>query len=384
MTVPTLGMNAFAFSDLHGGGVVGVTEGALSRLSRPQLQAVVAHEFAHILSGTYVTATVSCLLFGIYSSLADKLEEAALATGQTRAAPVAIGALLLRGLLFVLQLASRITTAALSRERETEADVASAKYTRDPLSLAQALRLIGRHSGGAGYIPEGLAPLCIRANEGPAPWLFGHWQASHPPLGRRINRLLALAHVSPDDFERQAAAAGERFDAREHVTKPPAAAAVGQAALTAARRGVAQRFVPAIAQAAAAASACPSCGGQLRRVDYEGVGIEACPACGGRLVGTEEVRRIAARREAAFTPDQERLADLVAAQGDDLRRAAHLVRGRPGVRLIACPHCGRAMLRRHWDYEHAVEVDVCAVCDLTWFEKDELEVLQLLNERMAP
>ena len=55
VTVRTLGLNAFAFSDLHGGGVIGVTEGALARLSRQQLQGVVAHEFAHVLSGTYVT-----------------------------------------------------------------------------------------------------------------------------------------------------------------------------------------------------------------------------------------------------------------------------------------------------------------------------------------
>ena len=110
----------------------------------------------------------------------------------------------------------------------------------------------------------------------------------------------------------------------------------------------------------------------------------ACPGCGGRLAGIEEVARIVARREAAFTPEQERLADMIAAQGDDLRRAARLMRGRPGVRLIPCPTCGRPMLRRHWDYEHAVEVDLCAVCRVAWFEKDELEVLQLLGERRTP
>ncbi len=389
VVVPTLGMNAFAFSDLHGAGVVGVTEGALSRLARPQLQAVVAHEFSHILSGTYVTATVSCLLFGIYSGLAEKLEDAALATGQTRAAPLAVGALGLRGLLFVLQLASRVTSSALSRQRELEADVAAARYTGDPLSLAQALRLIGRHPGGAGYIPEGLAPLCIRANEGPAPWLFGRWQATHPPLGRRVDRLLALAHISPDDFERQAEAAGERFAAREHVVRPPAAApAAGLAAFRAAARGRGATTggvtVAEPSASAVGARTCPSCGAQLRPADYEGVRLEACPACGGRLVGSEEVRRIAARREVAFSEQQERLADLVVAQGDDLRRAAHLMRGRLGVTLLSCPGCGHTMLRRHWDYEHAVEVDVCAICDLIWFEKDELEVLQILSERQSP
>ncbi len=83
VTVRTVGLNAFAFSDLHGAGVIGVTEGALARLSRQQLQAVVAHEFAHILSGSYVTVTVSCLLFGIYSSLMERIDGATDATADT-------------------------------------------------------------------------------------------------------------------------------------------------------------------------------------------------------------------------------------------------------------------------------------------------------------
>ena len=104
VTVRTVGFNAFAFSDLHGGGVIGVTEGALARLSRQQLQAVVAHEFAHVLSGGYVTVTVSCLLFGIYSSLVEKLDEAADAGLDTDAASAALGMVPLRSWLWLMEL----------------------------------------------------------------------------------------------------------------------------------------------------------------------------------------------------------------------------------------------------------------------------------------
>ncbi len=38
LTVPTRAMNAFTFSDLHGGACIGVTEGALSGLTRRQLR----------------------------------------------------------------------------------------------------------------------------------------------------------------------------------------------------------------------------------------------------------------------------------------------------------------------------------------------------------
>ena len=406
--VPALGLNAFAFSDLRGAAVIGVTEGALSRLSRQQLQAVVAHEFAHVLSGNYVTVTVSCLLFGVYSALGDELEETMLASASSRAAPVAVGALLLRGWLWVLQTASDVMAAALSRERELHADLAAARYTRDPLSLAEALHIIGRHPGGAGSIPEGLAPLCIRQTGGPRGRLLGLRRDSHPPIGERVSALLALAHVSPDEFGRQTELAGERFAGREHWAAPPAAeggprrglsAVLPSADVAGARPGVggaapargaagprgAGTGSPAVASLVAparelASLRCPSCGHGLEPADYEGMRPLVCRGCGGRLASGDMVKRILARREMGFTADQEHLARVLAATGDQLRRAVYLARGKPGVTLLPCPRCGRLMVRAHFSYQHAVEVDRCFVCDLIWFEKDELEALQILSE----
>jgi Zn-dependent protease with chaperone function/Zn-finger nucleic acid-binding protein len=387
-TVRTLGLNAFAFSDLHGGGVIGVTEGALARLSRQQLQGVVAHEFGHILSGNYVTVTVSCLLFGIYSELSDRLEGAALATAGSRAAPFALVAIALRGWLWVLQLASSVTNAALSRERERQADLAAARYTRDPLSLAEALRIISRHPGGAGYIPEGLAPLCIRDTQARIPWLLGSWRITHPPIGERVNVLLALANVSPQDFAQQVDTAAETFAKREHWTAAPAAVSdrrrTGLEATGSVRAPAAGAVVVPPARASAAgAMTCPSCGAGLSRADYEGVRVTVCAACGGRLVSPSEVSKMLARREVAFSDEQRRLAELLVTEGDQLRRAALLARGRPGVGLIACPECAKTMVRRHFSYEHAVEIDYCSICDVFWFEKDELEALQIIVEQQA-
>lgn len=396
-TVQTLGLNAFAFSDLDGGGVIGVTEGALARLSRPQLEGVVAHEFGHILSGSYVTATVSCLLFGVYSAVGDDLDDAILATGGTRAAPLAIGALGLRGVVWVLQLASSVTNAALSRERERQADLAATRFTRDPLSLAEALRVISWHPVGAGFIPEGLSPLCIRDTEARRPWLLGAWRDTHPPVGERIDMLLALAHVSPEQFAAQCQEAEEHFEQRQHWTAPPATGAVaGPAGAAAVVAPVIAAAAPLVAAAAAPAGAtapakpvsggamlCPACGAVLAQVDYEGVRIWACNACGGRLGGSEQIAKILARREVGFDDEQRRIAEDVLARGDELRRAARLARGRPGVSLTPCPRCGRVMMRKHFSYDHAVEIDVCAVCDLLWFERDELEVLQIIVEKQT-
>ena len=387
-TVETLGLNAFAFSDLHGDGVIGVTEGALARLSRQQLQGVVAHEFGHIVSGSFVTATVSCLLFGIYTSLEDSLDEAG---GDESTAG-------LGGWVELMELASSALNAALSRERERQADLAAARFTRDPLSLAEALRIIGRHRR-RGYIPEGLAPLCIRDTQGRPPWLLGSWRGTHPPIGERVNVLLALANVSPEHFAQQVDTAAETFDKREHWTPPPAAGGAGTRIGPAAPLAVAgtpaapsaaaspppasSKHASAAASASAGAMTCPSCGAGLSQADYEGLRVTVCASCGGRLVSTPEVSKILARREVAFSDEQRRLAELLAASGDQLRRAALLARGRPGVDLIACPKCAKTMVRRHFSYEHAVEIDYCSICDLFWFEKDELEALQILGERQS-
>jgi Zn-dependent protease with chaperone function/Zn-finger nucleic acid-binding protein len=391
VTVRTVGFNAFAFSDLRGGGVIGVTEGALARLSRQQLQAVVAHEFAHILSGSYVTVTVSCLLFGIYSSLADTLEGAADAGSDDDAGAAAIGALPLRGWLGLMQLASSVVSAAISRERERQADLAAARYTRDPLALAEALRIVGRHPGGAGYIPEGLGPLCIRATGSPG-WPAVSWRDTHPPLEERIRALLTVASVSPQDFERQAAQASEDHARREHWAPAPrpagaAAGAPAAAPATAAIPTAAPDSTAAVRAAAPGsrptAMTCPSCGAGLASAAYEGIDVWLCERCGGRLVSTPQVGKLLARREASFTDDQERLADVLSSGGDRLRRAAVLARGRPGVMLIGCPSCSAPMMRCHYSYEYAVEVDRCVRCDLLWFEKDELEALQILVERQT-
>ncbi|HZL65453.1 MAG TPA: zf-TFIIB domain-containing protein [Thermoleophilia bacterium] len=196
--------------------------------------------------------------------------------------------------------------------------------------------------------------------------------------------------MSPDEFTRQADAAEDVFARREHWVAPPgsapaapgAAVAAGMAA--AAGRTVARPAIPGSAcagWAAAGALTCPSCGAGLRPADYEGVDVLVCGGCGGRLLSTRDVGRILARREASFTEAQLRLADLLTTSGDRMRRSALLARGRPGMDLVPCPRCAAPMVRRHYSYEYAVEIDYCDLCDLFWFEKDELEALQIVAER---
>jgi Zn-dependent protease with chaperone function/Zn-finger nucleic acid-binding protein len=415
VVVPTTGMNAFAFSDLHGGGVVGVTEGAVSRLSRDQLEAVVAHEFAHIVSGSHTTATVACLLFGIFADDEKVVPGGPDVNvyGAQAAAAGAVGVALAWAFLALMRFGATIVSGALSREREYEADQAAARYTRDPLSLAMALRTIGLSPSG-GYIPPGLAPLCIR-DESAGGGRLSRQAASHPPLEKRITALLALANVKSSDFEAQARQMDKAAAAKQHLERPPApvavppvfaalalgdvmpaAASAGMAPImasagiapVAAPTGAAQPAAtgspaPQAHAASGAAHACPSCGAVLAPADYEGVRILACGRCGGRWVTTADVARIVARREVTFTADQRRLAEDLAARGIELRKAAASGALRAPEGLRACPTCGTSMIRRLYSYDFSIDIDYCARCDSFWFDRDELEVLQVLAEGPA-
>jgi Zn-dependent protease with chaperone function/Zn-finger nucleic acid-binding protein len=383
VVVPTVGMNAFAFSDFAGGGTIGVTEGALARLSREQLQGVVAHEAAHVLCDDCATVTAGCLLFGVYSSTIAGLGGIEIASDGDRETAGFVPAVLLQGVFAVLAVASALINSAISRQREYRADAAAVRYTRDPLGLAQALGMMARHPGGAGCIPSGLAALCIRPTGSSAYGWLDRLTETHPPTDRRIAVLLRLAAASTASFASRSSEADEALEQREHLTRPPATRA-GVAAAAGLSLGLLQQTEAAGTSSSSSISSsagprCP-CGATLCPVDYEGVSVLACQACGGRLASTQAIGKILARREVGFTDAQRRLAVFTASEGDHLRRQAVLARGHDSRGLKPCPLCGKSMIRRHYDLQHAIEVDGCLFCDRIWFEKDELEVLQLLVE----
>ena len=177
VVVPGVALNAFSFDDAHGCGCIGVTEGALARLSRQQLQAVVAHEVAHLASRDCITATRACLLFlGLVQAERSIVPRQ---IGGPRGLPsfrVALGMMILAEVyalillpaalvvwsgLRCIEFMASIVNLAISRQREYLADLSAARFTRDPVSLAEALELMSRHRGAAEPIPVGLSPLCI-------------------------------------------------------------------------------------------------------------------------------------------------------------------------------------------------------------------------------
>jgi Zn-dependent protease with chaperone function len=203
------GINAFAAGNGLHDAVIAVTRGALTRLTRDELQGVVAHEFSHILHGDMrLNMRMIAMIFGLtLLSAAGRLlldwagqlrdSKASLPLGLAGAALWALGGI---GVLF-----SRLINAAVSRQREYLADASAVQFTRNPDGIGGALRRIG------GCSPPGAATTGWWTRRRPAPGsMIAHRHArtlspiflgaagasfergifaTHPPLTDRLHRI---------------------------------------------------------------------------------------------------------------------------------------------------------------------------------------------------
>ena len=197
-----MGINAFAAGVSADDAVIAVSQGALEQLNREQLQGVVAHEFSHILNGDMrlnvrIVATLHGLL--MINETGRMLMHAGSSSGPRRrydsssreknggAAIIFIAGLAVWLLGAIGQFFGAVIKAALSRQREYLADASAVQFTRNPIGIAGALRIIG------GYGPRSRV-------ENPHAYELGHIFfcnafhskvfATHPPLDQRIERLM--------------------------------------------------------------------------------------------------------------------------------------------------------------------------------------------------
>jgi Zn-dependent protease with chaperone function len=133
-------INAFAAGNTRDSAAIAVTAGALKHLKRDQLQAIVAHEFSHILNGDMATnlRMASCL-YGLtaIAELGRYLVNQRNARGD-RILILAVPGLAVLLLGGVGAFACRILQAAVSRQRERLADASAVQFTRNPQALRSA------------------------------------------------------------------------------------------------------------------------------------------------------------------------------------------------------------------------------------------------------
>ncbi len=201
-------INAFAAGLTTHDAVVAVTQGTLDCLNRDELQAVVGHEFSHILNGDMrLNFRIASVLFGILViGLAGRAmfspfrRVRMISTSRSRGSGKKGGgggiilvylaiAAALTAIGYIGYFFGRLVQAAVSRQREFLADASAVQFTRNPIGLAGALKKIG----GQSMSPEIASPKAGQINHcffsQTFVAKFGGSFATHPPLPERIRAI---------------------------------------------------------------------------------------------------------------------------------------------------------------------------------------------------
>lgn len=415
--MPTGAMNAFALADLSGRMVIGVTEGLISRLKREELQSVVAHEMAHIVSGDCLLTTIVCSLFNVYEEALARLPQLSSFDREEpsarRASSAVAASLPVLLALFVFECLGSLLNMFISREKEYRADAAAARLSRDPMSLASALYKIALRWRGAGYSGDRLSAIFIMSpehnlmeeSEGFWPTLF----STHPPFTKRLQVLLDLGHGEISQLT-------EQIQNKIMVKTEPDVQETGPAfyaeknsewygpfsmlqlmgldwlipetrlRMDGSTEVAAAVEIPALAfffevrkePMYKIRRLCPLCRQWLIVVPYEGMYVSECAFCRGTLVERDKIPRIVARKEKGFSKRVQHLADVIRKQSREHGYKCELRIATAQPR--SCPKCGKPMVHKFYSYAHHVEIDECLACGLIWFDADELEILQCITE----
>ena len=193
-------INAFAAGLSPANAVIAITNGALQRLTRAEIQGIVAHEFSHIANGDMrLNIRLIGLLHGILligmigyfvlRSMRFSRRSRSSKGGGGIAAIVALGiGLMVIG--YAGTFFGQWIKAVVSRQREYLADSSAVQFTRNSEGIAGALKKIGGTAGVGSVIDSPNAPQFSHAYF--ANGIRGFWQsmfATHPPLEARIKKI---------------------------------------------------------------------------------------------------------------------------------------------------------------------------------------------------
>lgn len=251
------GINAFVAGWEPRDAALAVTQGALRRLTRDELQGLVAHEFGHIREGD-MRLNMQLLAFvwglslvhGFGHMLMEPNED-----GSRNPLTTAVGAVVVL-LGWLGWFAGRLLQAAVSRQREYLADASAVQFTRSRDGLGNTLRKIWHLSDAGRSHPQNrlhhphsdvLAAMLLDDPQ------RRRWLATHPPLEERIRRISGrgatplpapeldaaeaageprhrpLAALAPDSLPNAQASAFAGFAPGSFTVQDPARAPAGRA-----------------------------------------------------------------------------------------------------------------------------------------------------------
>lgn len=189
--MPSSQINAFASGRDPEHSVVCVTEGALEKLDRRELEGVLAHELGHIGNYDIRYMTLVAVMIGMVAIISELfLRSLFLGGGGKSNDKGGLGAILLiAGILLAIlaPIAVQLVQFSISRKHEYSADATAVKFTRYPQGLIGALKKINQDYS------TGLNPKEKKVSKAVAPLFFASplskLASTHPPIEKRIAAL---------------------------------------------------------------------------------------------------------------------------------------------------------------------------------------------------
>jgi heat shock protein HtpX len=187
--------NAFATGRDPQHAAVTVTTGLLQMMNREELEGVLAHEMSHIKNFDVRLLLIVTTMIGLAAIIASFVWNGALRFRSRDARAVLV--VFAIGIIFTLIafIVGPIMQLALSRQRESLADVSGVELTRNPVGLINALKKIAQNDRPPERFNHAVAAMMIDNPTEHHGSFFNHLFDTHPPIEERIAALEKIASV---------------------------------------------------------------------------------------------------------------------------------------------------------------------------------------------
>jgi heat shock protein HtpX len=190
--------NAFATGASPDKAAITFTTGLLAIMNREELEGVTSHEMSHIKNHDIRLLLVVSTLIGLAALLASILWRGAFFAGGGReddggsqlALVIFAAGLLLAVVGFIIGPLIRL---ALSRDRESLADVSGVELTRNPAGLISALKKLQQNDKPFKKMNHATAAMCIDDPLQHHEKWYHRLYDTHPPIAQRIAELQKIA-----------------------------------------------------------------------------------------------------------------------------------------------------------------------------------------------
>jgi heat shock protein HtpX len=183
--MPSPQINAFASGRDPRHSVVCVTEGALKKLDKSELEGVLAHELSHVANYDIRYMTLTAVMVGMISIISQMFLRSLWFRDRDNSRGNAVFILIGIALAILAPIVVFFVQMAISRKREYAADASAVKYTRYPRGLIGALRKIQAENQPEKKINKAIAPLFFADP-------FRELGSTHPTIEKRIKVLESM------------------------------------------------------------------------------------------------------------------------------------------------------------------------------------------------